>query len=333
MKRLLIESHVPYVPDELAAYFDIERVAPADITNEKIKDFDAIIVRTRTHCDASLLDNTRVSIVATATIGIDHFDLPYLASAGIEAVNAPGCNAPAVAQYVFASLLKLYPTLKGLTIGVVGVGNVGGIVAEWGRQLGMNVMLCDPPREEAEGSDRFSDLHEIARKADIITFHTPHTKSGKYPTHHLADKAFFDSLVHPTVIVNAARGPIVDTAALIGAIKSGKVSRAVIDTWENEPEISTELLSLADIATPHIAGYSLNGKIRASMMTINAICRHFDIPYRFVPQIPAGAAERVTEASIKSSYDPTADTEALRRSPATFERQRDSYPLRDEVEA
>ncbi len=332
MKRLLIESHVPYVPDELSKYFDIERVDPAEITNDKVKDFDAMIVRTRTRCDASLLDNTRVSIVATATIGLDHFDLPYLASAGIEALNAPGCNAPAVAQYVFASLLKLYPSLAGLTLGVVGVGNVGKIVADWGRQLGMNVLLCDPPRAEAEGSDQFSELSEIAGKADIITFHTPHTKSGKYPTHHLADEAFFNSLGRPAVIVNAARGPIVDTASLISAIKSGKVSRAVIDTWENEPDISAELLSLADIATPHIAGYSLNGKIRAAMMTVNAICRHFDIPYRFAPQIPAGAAERVTEAAIRASYDPAADTVALRVSPATFERQRDTYPLRDEVE-
>lgn len=331
MPRLLIESHVPCVPEQLSEYFDIERVAPEDITAERVRDFDAMIVRTRTRCDASLLAGSRVSIVATATIGTDHLDLPYLAQAGISAVNAPGCNAPAVAQYVFASLLSIYPSLGGLTLGVVGVGNVGKIVARWGRQLGMTVLECDPPRAEAEGPGRFVSLDEIARRADIITFHTPHTKSAPYPTHHIGSKELFDSLAKPATIINAARGPIIDTEALIEAIKERKVSHAVIDTWEGEPAISLQLLDLADIATPHIAGYSLNGKIRASKMAVNAICEHFGVPYRFMPPIPDGAAEHITPEAIISSYDPAADTAALRLHPEDFERQRNQYPLRPEA--
>lgn len=338
MKRVIIESHIPYVPDDLSRHFDIIRLSPDEINTKAVTNADALIVRTRTRCDASLLDTSRCQFIATATIGTDHLDLPYLCSRGITAVSAPGCNAPAVAQYVLASLLSLFPHgLAGKTIGVVGVGHVGSIVADWSRQLGMNVLLCDPPRQRAEGSDNFTSLDSIASRADIITFHTPHTLDGPDATHHLADAAFFDSLRRQPVIVNSARGPITDTPALISALDNGKVSSAVIDCWENEPDISRELLTRAAIATPHIAGYSLNGKIRATAMAINALCEFFDVDFRFRPSIPSGAAQCVSPESIISSYNPVIDSRSLKSLAASpslplhFEHLRNSYRYRPEV--
>lgn len=329
--RLLLESHVPYFPEGLKEYFDIERMLPGDITADSVKGFNALIARTRTKCDAALLDGSDIEFAGTATIGIDHFDLPYLASRGIEAVNAPGCNAPAVAQYVMASLLKVHGSLNGLTLGVVGVGNVGRIVVDWAKQLGMKVLQCDPPRAAAEGDGEFVGLDSIAAESDIVTIHTPHTKSGPCATHHIVGAEFLAAAKRGVTIVNAARGPIVDTPALIEALRSGQVAHAVIDTWENEPRISTELLALVDIATPHIAGYSLNGKIRAASMVASALCRHFGVDFDCSAGVPAGAATKVDEQSILSSYNPLEDDRILRADPSEFEALRDNYPLRAEV--
>ena len=219
MKKILIDAFVPYIGDIFDGVARTEVIQPEDFTPEAVADADALIVRTRTRCDAPLLEGSAVTFVGTATIGTDHFNLPWLASRGIEAVNAPGCNAPAVAQYVLASIYALVPEPEGLTVGVVGVGHVGRIVARWCEALGMNVLCCDPPRAEAEGPAGFVALDEIARRADIITFHTPHTKApAPYPSHHLADEAFFASLQRTPLIINAARGPVVDNAALLRAM-------------------------------------------------------------------------------------------------------------------
>lgn len=352
---LLVESHVPCVPDELSQYFNISRLNPEDFTPDAVAQADAMIIRTRTRCDASLLDGSRVRFIATATIGTDHIDIPYCRRRGIAVASAPGCNAPAVAQYVMASILTIFPDdFRRMTLGVVGVGHVGSIVARWARQLGMNVIECDPPRASrgdrpevpakfhaelgAAAEPSFAPLDEIAAQADIITFHVPHTRAGECPTHHLVDAAFLGKVDRRGItIINTARGPIVDTPALISAMEQGAVAHAVIDCWENEPAISHRLLHLAAIATPHIAGYSLNGKIRATSMAVNALCEHFRIDYRMTPACPPGAAPIVTPSAILSSYSPLADTRRLRDCPsasgfpAHFETLRNTYPLRPEV--
>lgn len=331
-KKVIIESHIPEVPQWLSEEFEVVRLDPELITPGSVAGADALVVRTRTKCDASLLEGSGVEFVATATIGTDHIDLGYCRSHGIEVASAPGCNAPAVAQYVLASLLRVFPGgLRGLTVGVVGVGHVGSIVAEWSRQLGMAVLECDPPRAEAEGRGTFVPIDEIARRADIVTFHVPHTRTGAFATHHLADGQFFKRVARHPVIVNSARGPVVDNAALVRAIDMGDVSAAVIDCWEGEPQISPELLARAVVATPHIAGYSLNGKIRATAMSVNALCRHFGIDRRMETDVPAGAAMSVTAESITASYDPMADTKALKTDPSAFEMLRNNYCLRPEV--
>lgn len=331
--NIVVEANIPFIRGVFEPYATVSYLPPEAITPEAMSSADALVTRTRTRVDSALLASSPCAMVTSATIGLDHVDLPWCQSRGIEVANAPGCNAPAVAQYVLSSILHLHPSpLTGLTLGVVGVGHVGSIVARWGEQLGMRVLLCDPPRAEKEGSAGFTSLGAIAREADFITFHTPITSTGPYPTYHLCSAGFLAELKRRPVIINSARGPVVDTPALCGAITSGAASAAVIDCWEGEPAISPELLKLVAIATPHIAGYSREGKIRATRMAAEAVCRHFGLPLPEWPEaIPAGAAETVTADAIISSYDPLADTLRLKSSPADFESLRNHYALRAEV--
>ncbi|MCM1225287.1 MAG: 4-phosphoerythronate dehydrogenase [Lachnospiraceae bacterium] len=326
----MIDKNIPFIQGLLEPYGRVDYLSEPEMTPEAVCDADALLVRTRTKCGEALLGASKCRFVGTCTIGTDHLDLPWLASRGIVAANAPGCNAPAVAQYVFASILRLHNRpLSQYAIGIVGVGNVGKIVERWARQLDMKVMVNDPPRQAAEGGGQWSSLEEIAEKADIITFHTPLDNS----TRHLADEAFFNSLRRAPIIINAARGPIVDNSALVEAIAGGKVSHAVIDCWEGEPsDLNPRLLELADIATPHIAGYSYEGKVRATRMALDALCRALSLPHiEMVQKAPAGAAESVNAKSIMQSYDPLADTKMLKANPKDFEDMRNHYILRHEA--
>lgn len=326
----IVERNIPFIEGLLEPHFShVEYLESEDITPEAVKDADALLVRTRTRCDASLLSGSRVQFIATATIGLDHIDQAYCAAHGIEAVNAPGCNAPAVAQYVMASILHLINRpVSQYTIGIVGVGHVGSIVERWARQLGMRVLVNDPPRQQAESGEQWSSLEQIAAEADIVTFHPTLNPTSR----HIVSAPFLSSLRRAPIIINAARGPIVDTPALVEALDAGLVHHAVIDTWEGEPALDSELLRRAVIATPHIAGYSLQGKIRATRMALDSLSRHFGLPrIEMAETAPDGAAAKVSAASIAASYDPFADTAALKSSPSSLERLRNTYPLRQEV--
>ncbi|MDE7377082.1 MAG: 4-phosphoerythronate dehydrogenase [Muribaculaceae bacterium] len=339
----VVERNIPFVQGLLEPYFSrVEYLESEDITPEAVKDADALLVRTRTRCDASLLDGSRVQFIATATIGLDHIDQAYCQAHGIEAVNAPGCNAPAVAQYVMASILALINRpISQYTIGIVGVGHVGSIVERWARQLGMRVLVNDPPRQQAESApnvgmhhgasspdNQWSTLEQIAAEADIITFHPTLNPTSR----HIVNAQFLSSLRRAPIIINAARGPIVDTPALVEALDAGLVQHAVIDTWEGEPSLDPELLRRAVIATPHIAGYSLQGKIRATRMALDSLSRHFGLPrIEMAETAPDGAASKVSAAAIAASYDPFVDTAALKSDPSALERLRNTYPLRQEV--
>lgn len=329
--KIVADSHIPYL-ESLSEIADVTRLEPGDIDAAAVRDADAVLVRTRTRCDASLLAGSRVRFVGTATIGLDHVDLDWCRQAGITVANAPGCNAPAVAQYVYASLMQLANRqLRSYTLGIVGVGHVGSIIATWARSMNMRVLLCDPPRQRTEGGDGWSTLDEIAAGADIITFHTPLTAEGPDATVHLADERFFNSLRRAPIVINAARGPVVDNKAWIAAIEAGIISGSVVDCWEGEPDIDRRLLALADIATPHIAGYSADGKKRASMMVIDALCATFgfDVPETGLEVAPVPSSVSLVEAM--RSYDPLADTEMLRAHPEDFENLRNNYPLRQEI--
>lgn len=336
MIRLIIENKIPFIKGLLDDICDVKYLNPDDINADVMCQADALITRTRTRCDQSLLEHSPCRFIATATIGTDHIDLDYCHNKGITVANAPGCNAPAVAQYTFAAIahwldLSNRP-IDSITIGIVGVGNVGSIVDRWARQLGMKVMLCDPPRAEKEGHDNFVSLNEIARHSDIITFHTPHTISGPHATHHMCNSHFLNLTQHKPLIINCARGPIVNTQALVSALGAGFVADTVIDCWENEPHISKQLLEHALIATPHIAGYSREGKIRATDMAISAFTRHFNLPEVHTSEtVVAGAAKTVTLSSITESYNPLDDTIALKNNPQAFESLRNNYNYRNEV--
>lgn len=334
--KIVIEANIPYIKGLLEPFGEVQYLAADEITNETVKDADALFIRTRTKCNASLLDNTKVKFIATATIGIDHIDADYCHSHGIAFFNAPGCNAPAVAQYVFATIgkyLQGHPrNIKDLTFAVVGVGNVGKIIARWGKLLGMKVLQCDPPRARKEGDAEFVTLQEVAEQADIITFHTPLNKEGIDKTVHLADADFFNSLRHCDLLINSSRGCVVDNTALNEYMTRSDMAVA-IDCWENEPNINLELLKKVFVATPHIAGYSAEGKQRATAMALEAFEKFYGVEVKGEPQVdaPFHGAEISNIKQVTDSYDPAEDTENLKAAPENFESFRNHYNLRAEV--
>lgn len=310
----------------------------AAIAAADVHDADALVVRTRTRCDERLLAGSAVSFIATATIGFDHLDTDYLRRAGIEWMNCPGCNAGSVAQYVQSVLLLLKRDkgcqLRGMTIGIVGCGHVGTKVRDVALAEGMEVLVCDPPRQEAGDGESFVSLAEIEERCDVITFHVPLSSRGSHATLHLADESFFDRLKRRPVVINTSRGAVVDNQALKRAILYDKVSVAVVDTWENEPLIDRELLDKVWIGTPHIAGYSADGKVNADNMVLDGLCRHFGLPCcqrieppSLPPDYPFSADKDTLRLLL---YNPMDDCRRLRQNPAAFEVLRGNYPLRRE---
>lgn len=340
--KVIVDNKIPFINEAIERMADSVVYAPGkDFTPELVKDADALIVRTRTLCNRQLLEGSKVRFIATATIGFDHIDTAYCREAGITWTNAPGCNAASVAQYLHSSLLLL-ERLKGarlsdMTIGIVGVGNVGGKVAQVARGLGMRVLLNDLPRQDKEGDTAFHSLQTLAESCDVITFHVPLYKEGKYKTFHLADEDFFRSLKRCPVIINTSRGEVVETDAILNALEQHWISDAIIDVWEHEPDINLTLLHKAFLGTPHIAGYSADGKANATRMSLDALCRFFHIQadYRIAPptpEIPVITASSPAEAYLQI-YDPRRDSEALKAHPELFEKLRGNYPLRREKEA
>lgn len=338
---VVIDEKIPYIIGVLSTLADEVRALPGDkITRDVVKDADALIVRTRTKCNKALLEGTNVKFIATATIGYDHIDTQYCAENGITWTNAPGCNANSVAEYIESALLLLeekhHLQLSELTIGIIGVGNVGSKVHQIADKYHIKVLLNDPPRAEAEGKEGFSSLDEIAEKADIITFHTPLARGGKHPTFHLADEHFLSKLKKRPILFNTSRGEVVDTKALLKAIDKKELLDVVIDVWENEPDIDLTLLDKAFIATPHIAGYSADGKGNATRMSLESICRFFKIDANFQiaipsPQTPPELFSVDYHGIPLVAYNPTTDSTLLKAHPEKFEWFRNNYPLRRET--
>lgn len=340
--KIIIDDKIPYIKEAVRKITDEVVYAPGkDFTPELVRDADALIIRTRTHCNRELLEGSRVRFIATATIGFDHIDTEYCKQAGIEWTNAPGCNSASVAQYIQSSLL-VWQSCRGkklneLTIGIIGVGNVGSKVAQVARDFGMRVLLNDLPREEKEGAAQFVSPEKIAEESDIITFHVPLYREGKYKTFHLANEDFFQSLKRKPVIINTSRGEVVHTDALLRALNSRMISDAIIDVWEHEPEINRDLLEKAFIATPHIAGYSADGKANATRMSLDAICRFFQLKRDYEINAPAPASPVIHakkhEEALLQIYNPAEDSIRLKSRPELFETLRGDYPLRREEQA
>lgn len=335
--KVVIDNKIPYIREAMKALADEVVYLPGkEITASVVRDADALITRTRTQCNRQLLEGSKVRFIGTATIGFDHIDTEYCREAGITWSNCPGCNAGAVEQYLHSVLLLLQQEkqveLKDACLGIVGVGHVGSHILSLAERLGMRILLNDPPRAD-RGEEGFVSLETLARECDIITFHTPLERNGEYRTFHLADRAFFHSLRKKPYIINTSRGEVVETEAILEALDKGLIGGAVLDVWENEPHINLELLDKVFIGTPHIAGYSADGKANATRMVLEAFCRFFGKEMNFhiaAPEQPHreyDSDERVRQLQM---YNPHDDCDMLRAHPELFEQLRGDYVLRKE---
>ncbi len=335
--KIVVDDKIPYIRETICQLADeVVFLSGAAITADDVKDADVLVVRTRTRCNQQLLEGSKVQLVVTATIGYDHIDTEWLESAGIRWTNCPGCNSGSVAQYVESTLLLLEQkkglSLRQSTIGIVGCGHVGSKVKAVAERLGMRVLVCDPPLASTPSplTSHFVSLDEIERNSDIITFHVPLTKEGDYATWHLADDDFFHRLSRVPYIINTSRGEVVDNKALLLAIEEGRVRDAIIDVWENEPHPDADLLDKVFIGTPHIAGYSADGKVNADNMVIDAICQQFGLSHPGLIAPPALPKDFHYTGNPLELYNPMDDSQKLKTESSHFEQLRNNYPLRRE---
>lgn len=314
--KLVIDDKIPYIRPYAEQLGQCVYLPGAQIARPDVKDADVLLVRTRTRINKELLGGSSVKLVVSATIGFDHIDTAWLAEAGIAWTNCPGCNATSVAQYVSAVIAASARPVR--TVGIVGCGHVGSAVKNALLKDGFKVLVSDPPL----------GIRDDLSEADCITYHVPLIYRGVWPTYHMADADFFRSLSGQPMIINAARGGVVNEQALLQAMDEGRVGPVIIDTWETEPTPNPELLSRAEMATPHIAGYSANGKANATLMTLRAVCRHFDL-HIALPETPQALLRAALgELPALPPYDPRRDSEALKANPDRFEQLRGNYPLR-----
>ena len=278
--KILVDENMPYAQKLFSRLGEVKTVPGRPIPEQELADANALMVRSITKVNSALLSHTPVKFVGTATAGFDHVDTQWLAEADIGFSSAPGCNAIAVVEYVFSSLLLLAERdnfdLRDKTVGIIGVGNVGGRLNKRLNAWGVKTVLCDPPRADSDDnkSESFLTLEQLLAQSDILTFHTPLNMSGKYQTFHLMDKSRLENLRDGTILINASRGEVVDNQALFSLLKQNKKLSVVLDVWEPEPNLETKLLDLVDIGTPHIAGYTLEGKARGTTQVYEAYCQY-----------------------------------------------------------
>ncbi len=363
--KIVIDEKIPFIRGAFERWADVIYAPGRNIDASMVSDADALIVRTRTRCNAALLEGSRVRIVASATIGFDHIDTAWLEQNGIKWVNAPGCNSGSVMQYITSLLFFLAKKHSfdpgSMTLGIVGAGNVGSKVARAASAIGMRVLLNDPPRQRREegtesqlpksnsgvrrGGTKFHSLQTLLTDCDIITLHVPLTREGEDKTFHLIDREILSQLDRQKIIINSSRGEVVDNLALREALKSGRLRGAALDVWEGEPAADPQLIDLVDIATPHIAGYSVDGKANATINSVRVVSDELGLPMHDwtpaelpQPAMPlidltgmGGAApvEMVAQA-VKHTYPVEEDDLLFRNHRENFEYLRDNYRIRRE---
>ena len=340
--KIVADKAIPFLEGVFDPYADMTYLPGDKIGPEDVRDADVLMVRTRTKCNADLLEGSKVKFIATATIGTDHIDFPYCDSKGIVVRNAPGCNAGGVMEYVFSALYGLASrksiSLQGDTIGIIGVGHVGSLIERMGRALGFKILKCDPPRAEAEGSFGFCDLEYLLQNSQIVTLHVPLNET----TRGMADSEFFSLMQPGAFFINAARGEVVCDDALKAAIP--KLGPVIIDTWNHEPDIDLDLMDKVAIATPHIAGYSYQGKQNGTAAAVRAVAHYFGITelYEFFlkTDLPENEAVKLelkdlNQGEIASvlqyNYPIFTDDFMLRLNPENFDKLRSEYNYRREV--
>ena len=350
--KVICDSDIPFLKGALEPHCEVVYARGSEISRDMVKDADALVIRTRTKCDANLLEGSKVRFIATATIGYDHIDTRWCESHGITWTNAPGCNSWSVQQYIGSLLVTMARqfgfSFREKTLGVVGVGNVGSKVARLAALLGFRVLLCDPPRARREGSGSFVSIDDIISRSDIITLHVPLIRDGEDATFHMFDSSRLASMNRNQILINSSRGEVVDGAALKNALSRKNILAASLDVWENEPQIDTELLSLLFTGTPHIAGYSIDGKATGTTMSVQALGKFFDLPCKdwevtevppslqpteFSIDVTGKTPQEVLADAILHTYDIKNDDAALRTDVASFEKQRSHYPVRREFPA
>ena len=355
--KIIADENIPFVAECFSSIGEVKAVPSREITPSVVADADFLLVRSITRVDSDLLAGSKIRFVATATIGFEHIDTEYLLRNNIGFASAPGSNANSVSEYIVAALLsaaeKNKIQLAGKSIGIVGVGNVGSRVENKVRALGMKVYLNDPPLQRESRDPKYLPIEKLF-DCDFVTLHTPLTFEGIDRTFNLADEQFFKSLKAGCVFLNTARGGVVDTSSLKAAIRSSKLAAVVLDVWENEPNIDTELLEMVDIGTPHIAGYSLDGKIAGMIMIYEAICKHFGLEVKFDIEsfLPAPAVlqlevnpkakseQDVLRETVEKIYDIIKDDADLRwmldrpqgKRGVFFDKLRKEYPVRREFQ-
>jgi len=355
--KIIADRNIPFVAECFSSIGEVEVVPGREMTAGIVREADILLVRSVTPVDSELLANSKVRFVATATIGFDHVDTEYLAKNNVGFASAPGSNANSAAEYVIAALLNVAQKksydLQGKSIGIIGVGNVGSRMAKKAVALGMKIYLNDPPLRRQTGDAKYLPIEQLY-DCDFVTLHTPLTFEGIDKTFHLADEKFFKSLKVGCVFLNTSRGGVVDTEALKAAIGSGKFGAVVLDVWENEPNIDTELLEMVDIGTPHIAGYSLDGKITGMIMIYEAACKYFGLQAKYCvedflpePAVPqfgveakAGTEQDVVRQTVEKIYDISRDGSNLRQILSEprekrgefFDNLRKTYPVRREFQ-
>jgi erythronate-4-phosphate dehydrogenase len=354
--KIVADENIPYAREAFGLLGDVTTAPGRSMDRDLLRDADLLFVRSITKVNATLLDGTRVQFVGTATIGEDHVDKTYLAERGIGFSSAPGCNANSVGEYLAAALLVLAESrgfqLRDRRLGIIGHGNVGKRVEQKARALGVECVLNDPPLERETGDSKYRPLEEIL-DCQIITAHVPLTKVGPDATHHLLDAAFFERVRTGTIIINTSRGSVVDGKALRAALESGKVGASVLDVWEGEPNIDLDLLANLALATPHIAGYSFDGKVNGTRQVYEAACRHLGIgpnwdpaphlPEPDCPEVTVDGALPPQQAllnAVSAVYDIRYDDRAMRgiilKAPGQragyFDQLRKEYPQRREFQ-
>jgi erythronate-4-phosphate dehydrogenase len=349
--RVIADDKIPFLRGALEKVADIVYLPGGKIGANDVKTADALIIRTRTKCNASLLEGSGVKFIATATIGYDHIDAEYCRKNNIFWTNAPGCNSSSVQQYFVSALLTLAIkeklSLSSLCLGVIGVGNVGSKVARVAEALGMKILLNDPPRAFAEGLSGFESLEKIKKEADIISFHVPLNFEGPFKTSGMADMSFFDTMKKKVILVNTSRGEVINEKDLSEAMLKSAFTSVVLDVWNNEPDINKGLMGKVTLVSPHIAGYSTDGKANGTMMSVQALSRFFklgldnwtpeNVPLPENTQITVdctGKSEiEILHEVYSQTYDILIDDAALRADVNSFEDQRGKYRLRREPAA
>ncbi len=351
--KIVIDEKIPFIKGAFEPWAEVVYSPGRAIDARMVADADALIVRTRTKCTSRLLDGSRVKIIATATIGYDHLDTAWLDTAGIKWVNAPGCNSGSVMQYITTSLFFLASRrsmdLRSMTLGVVGVGNVGTKVVRAARAIGMRVLQNDPPRQRREGGIGFHPLEKLLAESDILTLHVPLTLEGQDRTCHMINSANLPMLRKNCILINSSRGEVVDNTDLREALSSKTLAGAVLDVWEGEPETDRRLVELTDIATPHIAGYSVDGKANATINSVRRVAAGLGIPlHEWIPAslpLPADPFIDLTKQSdnrstleivagaVRHTYMVEEDDALFRQDTGKFEYLRDNYRIRREFES